>query len=58
MKFKIGDKVKVKSAWFGMGNKMGIIIKVSDVPFFHYNVKFKGDLQIYEYHKGELKKFK
>ena len=52
---KIGDRVKEnpKMPWFG---KIGKIGKVTKVGPWWSNVKFPDDLEIYEYHDGELLK--
>ena len=40
MKFKIGDKVKVKDSWFGFTGEVGLIVRIDDPANYPYRVKF------------------
>lgn len=53
--FKVGDLVMEKDNCFGQGDKIGIIKSVDSFGFLAYQVKYKGDVDLWEYHKGELR---
>ena len=40
MKFKVGDKVKVKDSWFGFTGEVGLIVRIDDPAKYPYRVKF------------------
>ena len=40
VKFKVGDKVKVKDSWFGLTGEVGLIIRIDDPAKYPYRVKF------------------
>lgn len=40
MKFKVGDKVKVKGSWFGYDGQVGVIFKTDNYEPYNYSVKF------------------
>ena len=40
MKFKVGDKVKVKDSWFGFTGEVGLIVRIDDPNHYPYRVKF------------------
>ena len=40
MKFKVGDKVKVKDSWFGRDGQVGVVFKVDNLEPYNYSVKF------------------
>ena len=40
MKFKVGDKVKVKDSWFGFTGEVGLIVRIDDPAEYPYRVKF------------------
>ena len=41
MKFKVGDKVKVKDSWFGFTGEVGLIVRIDDSGKYPYRVKFE-----------------
>ena len=40
MKFKVGDKVKVKDSWFGFTGEVGLIVRIDGPAKYPYRVKF------------------
>ena len=40
MKFKVGDKVKVKDSWFGHDGQVGVVLDIDNYGPFNYNIKF------------------
>ena len=40
MKFKVGDKVKVKDSWFGHDGQVGVVFRTDNYGPFNYSVKF------------------
>ena len=40
MKFKVGDKVKVKDSWFGFTGEVGLIVRIDCPGKYPYRVKF------------------
>ena len=40
MKFKVGDKVKVKDSWFGFTGEVGEIVRIGGSSKYPYRVKF------------------
>ena len=40
MKFKVGDKVKVKDSWFGFTGEVGLIVRIDGPTKYPYRVKF------------------
>ena len=40
MKFKVGDKVKVKDSWFGHDGQVGVVLDIGNYGPFNYNIKF------------------
>ena len=40
MKFKVGDKVKVKDSWFGFTGEVGLIVRIDGPTQYPYRVKF------------------
>ena len=40
MKFKVGDKVKVKDSWFGFTGEGGLIVRIDGSAKYPYRVKF------------------
>ena len=40
MKFKVGDKVKVRDSWFGFTGEVGLIVRIDDPAKSPYRVKF------------------
>ena len=40
MKFKVGDKVKVKDSWFGHDGQVGVVFRTDNCGPFNYSVKF------------------
>ena len=40
MKFKVGDKVKVKDSWFGFTGEVGLIVRIDGPAKYPYQVKF------------------
>ena len=40
MKFKVGDKVKVKDSWFGHDDQVGVVFRADNCGPFNYSVKF------------------
>ena len=40
MKFKVGDKVKVKDSWFGRDGQVGVVFRTDNYEPFNYGVKF------------------
>ena len=40
MKFKVGDKVKVKDSWFGHDGQVGVVLDVDNYEPYNYNIKF------------------
>ena len=40
MKFKVGDKVKVKDSWFGFTGEVGLIVRIDESGKYPYRVKF------------------
>ena len=42
MKFKVGDKVKVKDSWFGLTGEVGQIIYINVYHEFTHKVRFEG----------------
>lgn len=40
MKFKVGDKVKVKDSWFGFTGEVGLIVRIYGPAKYPYRVKF------------------
>ena len=40
MKFKVGDKVKVKDSWFGFTGEVGLIVRIDGSAKYPYRVKF------------------
>ena len=40
MKFKVGDKVKVKDSWFGFTGEVGLIVRIDGPTKYPYQVKF------------------
>ena len=40
MKFKVGDKVKVKDSWFGFTGEVGLIVRIDGPAKYQYRVKF------------------
>jgi ribosomal protein L21E len=59
MKFKVGDKVKVKNTlevrWVSPGY-IGKTGRIAHVGSWWYDVKFKGRKGVWEAHEGELSK--
>ena len=40
MKFKVGDKVKVKDSWFGHDGQVGVVFRTDNYGPYNYSVKF------------------
>ena len=40
MKFKVGDKVKVKDSWFGRDGQVGVVFRTDNYEPYNYSVKF------------------
>ena len=40
MKFKVGDKVKVKDSWFGHDGQVGVVLDIDNYEPYNYNIKF------------------
>jgi len=40
MKFKVGDKVRVKDSWFGHDGQVGVVFKIDNYEPYNYSVKF------------------
>ena len=40
MKFKVGDKVKVKDSWFGHDGQVGVVFRIDNYGPCNYSVKF------------------
>ena len=40
MKFKVGDKVKVKDSWFGHDGQVGVVFRTDNYEPYNYNIKF------------------
>ena len=40
MKFKVGDKVKVKDSWFGHDGQVGVVLDTDNCEPYNYNIKF------------------
>ena len=40
MKFKVGDKVKVKDSWFGHDGQVGVVLDIENYGPCNYNIKF------------------
>ena len=40
MKFKVGDKVKVKDSWFGHDGQVGVVLDTDNYEPYNYNIKF------------------
>ena len=40
MKFKVGDKVKVKDSWFGHDGQVGVVFRNDNYEPYNYGVKF------------------
>ena len=40
MKFKVGDKVKVKDSWFGHDGQVGVVLDIDNYEPYIYNIKF------------------
>ena len=40
MKFKVGDKVKVKDSWFGHDGQVGVVLDIDNYRSYNYNIKF------------------
>ena len=40
MKFKVGDKVKVKDSWFGHDGQVGVVLDTDNYGPYNYNIKF------------------
>ena len=43
MKFKVGDKVKVKDSWFGHDGQVGVAFRTDNCGQFNYSVKFDAE---------------
>lgn len=57
-RFKVGDRVKEKDNFFGMGDKVGVVVGVDTIGFLSYSVRHEGYIELWEYHKGDLKRCK
>ena len=40
MKFKVGDRVKVKDSWFGHDGQVGVVFRTDNYEPYNYSVKF------------------
>ena len=40
MKFKVGDKVKVKDSWFGHDGQVGVVFRTDNYEPYNHSVKF------------------
>ena len=43
MKFKVGDKVRVKDSWFGHDGQVGVVFKIDNYEPYNYSVKFDAE---------------